>query len=161
MSTLKKGAALLGAINAKAASRQQSFQDACRAMEISPTYLAEIFSPKSKKNIDSLSNVYLKQIAGYLETPLAQVYILAGILSPADFVVENSFAQDFQRVLESMRNDNVWAGVVPEDPSFAKAGNDIKLLIALLYERVSTQSLIAKANIDSGFFKADAASSTD
>lgn len=158
MSKTKKGAALLGAIRTKAASRQQNFHYACLAMEISPTFLAEIFSPESKKSVDSLSNVYLKKIASYLEVPLAQVYILAGILSPSDFVLESDFSQDFQRILHIMRQDHLWTGLVPDDETFAKTGTDIKLLIALLYERVTTQSLIAKANIDSGSFEQPAPS---
>lgn len=148
MSTHKKGAALLGAINAMAASRQQSFQEACHAMEISPTFLAEIFAPRSRKTVDQLSNAYLKQIAAYLEVPLAQVYILAGILSPTDFVVENSFEKDFRRVLATMRQDALWTGVVPPDESFDQTGTDIKLLVALLYERVTAKTLLAKAGID-------------
>ena len=139
----------MGAINAKAATRKHSFQEACLAMEISPTYLAEVFSPKARKTIDNLSNVYLKQIASYLEAPLAQVYILAGILSPTDFVVESSFVDEFQRMLAAMRADSHWSSVVPADEAFASAGNDIKLLIALLYERVTTQTLISKAQVDS------------
>jgi len=161
LSKTKKGAALLGAINAKAASRQQNFQAACQAMEISPTYLAEIFSPETKKTVDSLSNVYLKKIAWYLEAPLAQVYILAGILSPGDFVLESDFTQDFQRVLHAMRQDHLWAGLIPDDAAFAEIGTDFKLLIALLYERVTTQSLVAKANIDRGHFDEKPLSSDD
>lgn len=161
MSKTKKGAALLGAINAKAATRQQNFQAACQTMEISPTYLAEVFSPDTKKTVDSLSHVYLKKIAWYLEAPLAQVYVLAGILTPADFVLETDFAKDFQRVLGIMRQDNLWSGLVPDDDTFSFVGQDIKLLIALLYERTTSQSLIAKANIDSRFFEKKSVNSED
>ncbi len=153
MSKTKKGSALLGAINAKAPHASKTSMRPVRPWRSVPRIWLRFSRLIPRKTVDSLSNVYLKKIARYLEAPLAQVYVLAGILTPADFVLETDFAKGFQRVLEIMRHDNLWSGLVPDDDTFSSVGQDIKLLIALLYERTTSQSLIAKASIDSPFFE--------
>jgi hypothetical protein len=75
--------------------------------------------------------------ANYLDIPVAQAFLLGGVLEPKDFIVEVTATQKIDDVIERMRRDPTWCGFVPTATELDKMDQKSKILIGLLYENTT------------------------
>lgn len=88
-----------------------------------------------------------RAMAKYLGISFAQYYIYLGILEPSDFMVEESFDQRVKLTFDKMRQDPMWSATALSQTEVDELPDKAKILIALLYERVSHESLLDKIDI--------------
>lgn len=88
-----------------------------------------------------------RTLAQYLGISFAQYYIYVGILEPNDFMVEESFDQRAKLTFDKMRQDPMWSATALSQDEIDNLPARARLLIALLYERVSHESLLDKMDI--------------
>lgn len=126
--------ALMSRLWEQAAANNESLQElADRLDNMSYPYLMAL--ARGERPTDKMERKYLVSAAKYLNLPVGQVYLLAGVMSPEDFIFEPTKEEKMQHVLAAMRNDPLWAAHAPSEKVWQHADPSLKLLVCLLYER--------------------------
>lgn len=126
--------ALMSRLWEQAAANNESLQElADRLDNISYPYLMAL--ARGERPTEKMERKYLVSAAKYLNLPVGQVYLLAGVMSPEDFIFEPTKEEKMQHVLAAMRNDPLWAAYAPNEKVWQHADPSLKLLVCLLYER--------------------------
>lgn len=111
--------------------------DLASALDVTPGYLSQLIS--GKKDCASLSRRTLQLAAEYLQLPLSQVFVWAGILSPDDFLNVRSPMFELDQLYAHMLTDTDFAIFAPQPQEWRELPNSAKLTIGLLYEQVRGQ----------------------
>lgn len=122
----------------KAAANNESPAELAASLDISYPYLLAL--ARGERPTSGMTRVHLVSVAKYLSLPVGQVYLLAGALSPEDFIFEPTQDEKMQYALEAMRNDPLWTAHTPNKKVWQHADPSLKLLICLLYERAARTS---------------------
>lgn len=131
--------ALMSKLWEQAAANNESLQELAVSLDnISYPYLMAL--ARGERPTDKMERKYLVSAAKYLNLPVGQVYLLAGTLSPEDFIFEPTKDEKMQHALAAMRNDPLWAAYAPNEKVWKHADPSVKLLICLLYERAARTS---------------------
>lgn len=139
-STKKVHSALMSKVWEKAAANGESLAELAVILDMSYPYLMAL--ARGERPTDKMDRVYLVSVAKYLNLPVGQVYLLAGALSPEDFIFEPTKDEKMQHVLSAMRTDPLWTAYVPNEKVWQNADPSLKLLVCLMYERAAKTSFL-------------------
>ncbi len=127
------GAALIAALWERMSERGHTPKELAEALGITYVYLMAL--ARGEKPIQQLGREVLKRAAEYLRTPVAQAYLLAGALTPEDFVLVPSLDERIERIREAMTHDAMWCGLALTDEVWRQTPQEARLLICMLYEQ--------------------------
>ena len=130
--------ALMSRLWERAAQNNDSLADLAVKLEISYPYLMAL--ARGERPTEKMDRVYLVNAAKYLNLPIGQVYLLAGVLRPEDFIFEPTKEEKMRHAVNAMRNDPLWTAYVPNEQVWEHTDPSMKLLICLLYERAARTS---------------------
>lgn len=136
---------LIARIWVAAASKNESAYDLAENLGFSYPYLIAL--ARGERPTEKLGREHIVRIANYLDLPVGQVYLLAGVLKPEDFIFEPTQEEKIQRVLDAMSIDPLWAAYVPKPEVWHDANPSLKLLVCLLYERGARTSFFDDVEI--------------
>ena len=148
------GAALIARLWEEMAKRGHTTHELAEALGITYVYLMKLAS--GEKPIFQLGRDTLLRAAEYLAIPAAQAYLLAGALSPEDFVLTPTLEERMARVREAMVHDAMWCGLALSDALWAKTPQEARLLICLLYEQAAKTTWLDWTLIPKGTTQAKA-----
>ena len=134
----KAPSALMSKLWEQAAANNESLPELAEKLDISYPYLMAL--ARGERPTEKIDRVHLVSAAKYLNLSVGQVYLLAGALTPEDFIFEPTKDEKMQQVLLAMRNDPLWTAYVPNKNVWQHADPSVKLLICLLYERAARTS---------------------
>ncbi len=136
----KVGTALIELIRRKQDERRIVIPELADLLGMSKPYLNALFS--GERPVNKLGPAYLDAIAAFLSIPKAQVYNLAEILVPEDYVHQESIDDNLKEVYQRLSNDITLLHLVPRKTEWNKLDMKTKLLIAYMYESLSHQKFI-------------------
>lgn len=99
------------------------------------------------RNFTGLNIEKQRLLASYLGISFAQYYIYLGILTPDDFFIQESFDQRAQLTFDKMYHDPLWSSTMPKAGEMADLPHSVKLLVVLMYEHISKESLLEKMDL--------------
>jgi transcriptional regulator with XRE-family HTH domain len=113
------------------------------------TYPYLIALSNGSRPIPGISHDKLRRMASFLGLTFVQVLMLAEIVKPEDFVVDQEERLDLslERAIENMRMDEEWGRIAPSKSEWSNLSRSTRLGIAMMWERVSQQDLIEKAKM--------------
>lgn len=87
--------------------------------------------------------------ADYLDVSVAQVYIWAGALSPADFFARSTLNKELGTLYLAMRNHPDWGPYCPDQKEWDAIDDDnrMKLMLALLFEQVTGNQYLSRTHL--------------
>lgn len=129
------GAALIARLWEEMSRRGHTTKQLAETLGITYIYLMAL--ARGEKPIYQLGRDILERAAEYLKTPVAQAYLMAGVLSPEDFVLTPSLEDRMARVREAMAHDSMWCGLELSDAQWTKTPQEARLLICMLYEQAA------------------------
>jgi len=131
-------APLLRALLSEATRRQWTLARLAKAINISYERLSQY--RRGHAEIAKASRPTLEAAAELLGVPLAAVFVLAGTLSPQDFVwpSQASLQERVRQELSRLQADPLFAGYA--DDELLRADLRVQLLVAVLYREVSGTS---------------------
>lgn len=138
-----QGLPLIEAIRARARDNGDQMQEVAGKFEVSYVYLTSLLS--GAREISGLADDKKRKVAEYLGVPVAQIYILAEILKPEDFVIPQSLDERTYLSFKKLGADPVWSCTVPSTKDWNATPSGVRLLVALMYERLSETVLLDKA----------------
>ena len=138
-----QGLPLIEAIRARARDNGDSMQEVAGKFEVSYVYLTSLLS--GTREISGLADDKKRKVAEYLGVPVAQIYILAEILKPEDFVIPQSLDERTYLSFKKLGSDPVWSCTAPSTNDWNATPSGVRLLVALMYERLSETILLDKA----------------
>jgi hypothetical protein len=130
--------ALMSKLWEQAAANNESVMELTDHLDMSYPYLMAL--ARGERPTEKIDRAQLVKAAEYLKLPVGQVYLLAGALTPEDFIFEPTKDQKMQHALEAMRNDPLWAAYAPSKKVWQETLPSVQLLICLLYERAARTS---------------------
>jgi len=107
------------------------------ASNLKISYVYFMALSRGEREVERADRKVFVEAARYLDIPVAQAFLLGGALIPSDFMVENSVDARIDRNFEMMRSDPAWCGFVPSAKTLKNTPEDVKILVGLLYERLS------------------------
>jgi hypothetical protein len=134
----KTTSALMSKLWEQAAANNHSLTELADLLDISYPYLMAL--ARGERPPEKMDRDHLVSAAKYLNLPVGQVYLLAGSLTPEDFIFEPTKDEKMQHALAAMRNDPLWAAYAPNKNVWQHVDPSVKLLICLLYERAARTS---------------------
>jgi transcriptional regulator with XRE-family HTH domain len=134
------GSALAKLIREEQEKRELNLAEMAELLGMSKPYLAALLS--GERPIDKLSYNYLESIAIFLGLPKAQVYNLAEILAPEDYVHKESIEGTLDDLHRRMKSDASWMHLSPSDEEWTAMNMKTKLLIGYMYETVTHSKTI-------------------
>jgi len=129
------GAALIARLWEEMSRRGHTTKQLADTLGITYIYLMAL--ARGEKPIYQLGRDVLVRAAEYLNSPVAQAYLLAGVMSPEDFVLTPTLDDRMARVREAMAHDSMWCGLELSDAQWAKTPQEARLLICMLYEQAA------------------------
>ncbi len=126
------GARLIEMLKKRADKNQDAMHHVAEHLGISSSYLSAIY--RGVRPISGLPREALVNASHYLNLPVAQIYILAEVMTVNDFVTEQDAVVICERVHDAMCLDPKWAGYVPAFSTWTAMPMSVKILIGLLYE---------------------------
>jgi hypothetical protein len=100
-----------------------------------------------RRSVETLTRTQLKAMADYLGRPLVYVMSLAELVRPEDFVSELSVAQQLNEMYERLRLDQTYGVFTPSAEQWNDTPYAAKVLIALMYGRLSERDIIGPTQI--------------
>jgi hypothetical protein len=91
--------------------------------------------------IGTVSHEKLEEFAKYLKVPLANVYLLAEILKPSDFVDRDSLPKKFAQLYDILQGDDSIRPFLPSNDVWAKTPVDSKLLIYFMFKQITGKEI--------------------
>lgn len=129
------GIALIHALWNKRQTKSETAQDVAKHLGITYVYLMAL--SRGERPISKVDRSVLNAAAEYLEIPLIHVYMLAELLTPADFVYAPSLKDKFAEIHKAMLSDPVWHGYALTQSEWNALDLKPKMLISLLFERAA------------------------
>ncbi|MEW6772348.1 MAG: helix-turn-helix transcriptional regulator [Bacillota bacterium] len=141
------GSALIRAMFERAAVLGLNKYDLSREAGITYQYLAALSN--GSRPVTGISHDKLRRIAGFLNMTFVQVLMLAEIVIPGDFARDQGIdlERTLDRAIENMRSDADWGRVAPTPEEWEGLSLNSRIGIAMMWEQVSQQDLIAKAEM--------------
>lgn len=129
------GAALIARLWEEMSRRGHTTKQLAETLGITYIYLMAL--ARGEKPIYQLGRDVLVRAAEYLNAPVAQTYLLAGVLNPEDFVLTPTLEDRMARVRDAMAHDTMWSGMELSDEVWNETPQEARLLICMLYEQAA------------------------
>lgn len=129
----------------EARNRGHKPYDLASHLGIGYAYLTQLL--RGLKPVNRISRKTLIAAAKYLDVPVAQVYLWAGAIQPEDFIHESKFEMSGGDIYTSMRRHPQFGGFMPNEKEWAALPKTAKLIITLLFESVTGETLTSKTLI--------------
>ena len=139
--TSLKGGALIEALIAKAGAMVIDKYTLAEKVGITYPYLCAISN--GRRPVDGVREDKLRLMAEFLGLTFVQVLMLAGKVSPSDFLRDQGaeLERAMVKALDNMRSHHEWGGVAPLPEEWAQLSQKTKIGIALMWQQVSGQNL--------------------
>jgi predicted XRE-type DNA-binding protein len=118
-----------------------SVKDAAAILNISYVHLTAMLN--GVRRFSGLAQEKQKRIAKFLGISKSQFFVLCGMLSPKDLLQNNSTDRLYE-TLQRIQSDPKLRTFVPSQADINKASEPVKVLLAVLFERVMSNSLQAR-----------------
>lgn len=141
------GGALIRALLQRAGELNLDKYALAEAIEITYPYLNALSN--GGRPVTGISHDKLRRIADFLNMTFVQVLMLAEIVKPEDFARDQGMdlERTLGRAIENMRSDAEWGRVAPTPEEWEGLSLNSRIGIAMMWEQVSQQDLIAKAEM--------------
>lgn len=134
------GSALIRLIREEQKKRNLTTNEIANLLGMSKPYLTAILS--GERSVDRINASYLEAIAIFLNLPKAQIYNLAEILRPSDYVHQESIENSLAKVHQRLCSDVSLLHLAPTEAEWKNTSLKGQLLIAYMYEMVSHEKII-------------------
>lgn len=134
-----KGSLLVDAIAHQAVTQGVRIEDLADRFGFAENYWLAIVN--GHRSISVSAKPRFERIAEFLDRPLVQVLNLAEYLEPKDFMVRSTLEDELNLVYTTMCGDPQWATFVMAPDKWDQLDVDAKILISMLYQDASRQSL--------------------
>ena len=134
------GASLAKLLRDEQEKRGLNMVEMADALGMSKPYLAALLS--GERPLDKLSANYLEAMAIFLRLPKAQIYNLAEILLPEDYVYKETIENNLADLHNRLKIDPSWMHLSPSDAEWSTMNMKMKLLVGYLYETASHAKII-------------------
>lgn len=142
------GKPLLDNLWVKLKERGETTHQLAKQLGIAYPYLMAL--ARDERKLPNVDREVLENAANYLGIPVAQAYILAGALKHEDFFFADSLDAEIKSLYEAMSKHPHWCGYAPSRAAWEALPQQVKLLIGMLFERVTGKSLFRYAEIEGG-----------
>lgn len=112
-------------------AREETREQLARALGMGGVTLARL--RRGCRHPADLERRHLTAAAAYLGLPVAQVYLLADAMAPADFYAQNQLPEGLQAGWVAMSLDPEWCGFVPDRDEWTGLPDGVKTLLVTLY----------------------------
>lgn len=129
------GASLMNALFTKMASQGDTPPKIAKDLNITYAYLMAL--GRGERPVPNVDRSILEAAAKYLDIPVAQAFMLAEALSPADFTFQPTLDEKFKYIHKAMLADPIWCGYALTAREWKELDQKSKMLISLLYERAA------------------------
>lgn len=127
------------------AERGWTIHDAATAIEVSYPYLQALL--RGQRPIAQASKSVLAAMANFLDIPVAQAFIWSGALTAEDFFRKRSLDTEMSNLYEQMLESEDFGAYMPTATAWASLDNNIRVLIAALYERVTGKRILSPVTV--------------
>lgn len=142
--------ALSMAIRRRATKTGTKIAELALMIGLSPSYFTSMLGPRG--NWSALNRHHYDVIASFLGIPYINVLMLAGVVVSDDFFMPSDLDSSLEKVYSAMTEDPAWCGLAPTKDEWSAESTKMKILIALMYEKLTEKTLMQKAGmIDSSF----------
>ena len=142
---VKKGLALVQALQQQIKNHGLLDKEAAKIIGISATHLSDILT--ANRYCGTLGDNHLRKIAGFLEIAPISVFMLAERLTPEDFFLASTVEERVGHIFKFMQKDPSIAGSTPTPKDWKKAPLSVQLLTAILYEKMVQKDLLDHAQV--------------
>lgn len=127
--------------------RGQTPHELAHALGIGYPYLMALM--RGSRPTATLEREKLVQAADYLDVSVAQAYIWAGALSPADFFSRSTLNKELGTLYLAIRNHPDWGPYCPDQKEWDAIDDDnrMKLMLALLFEHVTGNQYLSRTHL--------------
>lgn len=125
--------------------RGHSIHDLADALGVTYGYLLSI--ARGERPMNSVSRDILARAAEYLQIPLAQAYVWAGVLAPEDFYNSRSLAFELDALYEDLKNNTGLNFFLPTKEEWDNLPARPKLTIAIMYENLRGKFFLSHVDI--------------
>lgn len=115
--------------------------DLAEIIGVSASHISNIFT--ARKDMRTFDRDTFKKIAAWLELPVLSVMMLAELVTPEDFYLEDAKSASIQRAINLILNDPEWGAFAPKE--ILTADLSIQLYIIWCYEQATKTKLISGA----------------
>lgn len=136
---------LMSYLAAEAQSRGHTPVELAKQLGIGYVYLTQLLS--GKKDTARLGREVLVAAANYLDVPVAEAYLWAGVLLPTDFVHEGKFKAMSGEQFDVMSRHPHWGGFMPTRDEWNSLSERSKLLIVMAFEQAAGVTLTDKTMV--------------
>lgn len=135
------GTPLIEALIEKAEERGLDRYGLAEALGMTYSYLTHILN--GKRAITGINISRLREISEFLEITLVQVMMLAEIIQPEDFIMQDQLAlkQQLESVYRALIHDPDWRGMTPSRDVWNASDDRMKILLGMIYQRLTQQDL--------------------
>lgn len=141
-----KTSPLMGFLAGEAHNRGEGASELAAHLGIGYVYLTQLL--RGVRPVDKLGRQAFINAAKYLNVPVAQIYLWAGALEPTDFINDFEFEVLAGDAHDIMSRHTEWGGFTPHRAEWDLMPESAKVMIMLLFERVTGISLTKKTIID-------------
>lgn len=137
-----KGRPLIDAIHEKKRELGVTTQEIAQAIQLSPPYMQAVLS--GTRPIQSISDDAKRRLAQWLGVSTADVYIMAEILEPSDFLVEEDLGDRLRLTLLKMRMDPIVKQFAPTKEEWEALPARVRFFMCMTYERMTEKEILRK-----------------
>lgn len=119
--------------------------DVADKLGISYPYLSALL--RGTRPITQASKSTLAAMAHYLDVPVAQAFVWAGVLTSEDFFQPKRLESDLETLYAALLSHPDFGAYAPTRARWAALDTPTKVLIAALFERASGQRFMAEISV--------------
>lgn len=131
---------LMAVLAARASDENLANADLAEKIGVSYPYLMLLLS--GGRDTRNLSRKMLMNCASYLGIPVAEAYLLAGVLEPTDFVCNESFEQMKWPMYDAIASNPLYGPFMPTRQEWHSLSDPLKLLVIFSFEQATGIKLI-------------------
>lgn len=135
-----KGMLLIETIETHAVHSGLDVDGFLEVLGLTPSYYRAF--RRGERWIGLIGAAKLEKIADFLNIPLATVYVMAGILQPADFVQKTTLTARLDDSFQHLQKHPVLGAFSPTRLEWEKTPQNVRLLAIVLYERLLNEELL-------------------
>ena len=139
---IPKGKPLIDAIHKRKWELGVTTQDAAAAINLSPPYFQAMLS--GTRPIQSMSDEAKRLLAEWLGVSTVDVYILAEILEPNDFLIEQDLGDRMRLTIQKISEDPTVSQFAPSKDEWDILSDRTKFFICMIYERMYETEILRK-----------------
>jgi len=137
-----KGKPLIDAIQNRKWELGVTTQEAATAINLSHPYFQAMLS--GTRPIQSMSDEAKRKLADWLGVSTVDVYIMAEILEPSDFLIEQDLGDRMRLTIKKMNADTTVRQFAPTKDEWEQLPDRIKFFLCMLYERMCEVEILRK-----------------